>query len=193
MSRVELLKEVLRHHRTLVVLAGGLMILNGLFYLVLQQVVVPAVDQREQTFMHKQTETRQLLRRAGGYVDTPGQQLVKARRDIAEFRSVVPEHRDFTALIDELLVLAYRAGLQIDQISYSQEPLRQLDLLQYELAFTVTGQYAQLKQLIHALEQSPRIMGIRQISLNSKVEEGATRVALRLLLETFFTDEAQQS
>lgn len=190
MHTAELLQAIWRTHRNLLILVGALLFFNLALYLVLQQFVVPRVEQREQDFIGRQAEARQLVRRSGGYADTPEQHYVKTMRDIAEFRRIVPQHYDFTGLIDELMVLAYRADLNIDQISYDQENLEKLDLLQYELAFTVTGPYAQIKQFIHALEQSPRLMGIRQIALNSKVDDGSTRVTLRLMLETVFIAEA---
>jgi len=102
----------------------------------------------------------------------------------------VPDYQEFTGLIDELLVLSSRARLNITQISYRSEMLKEAPLLQYSLDFTVTGDYEQLKKFIFALEQSVRLITIKQISLQSAEETG---VNLRLGLETFFRTGAGQS
>jgi type IV pilus assembly protein PilO len=193
MQMVYLFREIWHIHRKLLFLISALLVCNVLFYVVLQQFFVPRVVEREQSFIRKQSEARQLLRQSGGFADTPGQLFNQAQRDIAEFFKVIPEHRDFTGLIDELLMLAYRADLTIAQISYNPKVLKKVDLLQYELSFTVNGRYEQVKKFIHSLEQSPRIMGIQQINLSSVGEAGQAEVGVRLNLETVFHSEARES
>lgn len=189
MNAVELIRDIWQVHRKLLLLSCVLLACNLLWYLVLQQLLVPRVLEREQLFMNRQVEARQLLRQSGGLAETPEQLFVQAQRDVAEFHQIIPEHRDFTGLIDELLVLAYRADLAIDQIAYKQDMAKNVDLLKYELSFTVQGRYEQLKKFIHSLEQSPRIMAVSQIALSSLDGEGPATVGLRLKLETVFQSD----
>lgn len=193
MHAAELIREIWQTHRKLLFLLAALLVSNLILYIALQQFFVPMVEDREHLFINRQAEARQLLKQAGGYADTPEQRLVLARQDIVEFLKIIPEHTEFTGLLNELMVLAYRADLNIDQISYSHKQSKNLDLLYYDLSFNVNGRYEQLKQFIHSLEQSPRIMAIQQIGLSSRDAEGSVEVSLRLKLETVFHAEAPQS
>jgi len=190
MQRAGLLRELWQRQRHWLLAVGILLTVNLGLFVVLQQFLVPRVVEREQRFIQRQDQARQLLRESGGFADTPEQHFVRVRQDIARFQSIVPKHEEFTGLIDELLVLAYRADLNIRQIVYDTEDLAEVDLRQYDLSFSVTGSYENLKQFIHALEQSPRIMAIRQIELNTLDRENAEDGSLRLILQTVFRFEA---
>ncbi|MDH3809715.1 MAG: type 4a pilus biogenesis protein PilO, partial [Desulfuromonadales bacterium] len=95
----------------------------------------------------------------------------------------VPEYREFTGLIEELLVLSSQSRLNITQISYASELLKKTPLLKFDLNFSVAGDYDQVKKFIYSLEQSVRLITIKQISLQSIDNEG---VKLGLSLETLF-------
>ena len=182
--------DLWQRQRRLLLAVGILLVVNLGLFVLLQQFLVPRVVEREQRFILRQDQARQLVRESGGFADTPEQHFVRARQDIARFQSIVPGHEEFTGLIDELLVLAYRADLSIRQIVYDTRDLPEVDLRQYDLSFSVSGSYENLKQFIHALEQSPRIMAIRQIELNTLDRENAEDGSLRLKLQTVFRLEA---
>ena len=55
--------------------------------------------------------------------------------------------------------------------------------MQLDLKFNVAGDYDQIKRFIHSLEQSTRLIAIKQVGLQSANDEG---VNLRLNLETYF-------
>ncbi len=124
-----------------------------------------------------------MMRNQGSAAITPEQLYVLASQDTSKFQEAVPEYQEFTGLIEELLVLSNRARLNITQISYSSEELKQSPLLKFSLNFNVAGDYEQVKKFIHSLEQSVRLITIKQISLQSSDNDG---VNLRLSLETFF-------
>jgi Tfp pilus assembly protein PilO len=175
--------------KTLIVLSI-LLILNMLTYVVVEQYLVPRVADRESSFLQRQAEVRKLLRNQGDTAITPEQLYVKARQDFSKFEEAVPEYQDFTGLIEELLVLSNRARLNIAQISYNSEEMKGAPFLKLNLDFNVTGEYAQLKSFIFALEQSVRLIIIRQISLQNTDDQG---VNLRLSLETFFRTGNEES
>ena len=60
---------------------------------------------------------------------------------------------------------------------------KEIALLQFSLNFNVMGNYEQIKKFVHSLEQSVRLITIKQISLQGADADG---VNLRLSLETFF-------
>ncbi|PLX82234.1 MAG: hypothetical protein C0614_06165 [Desulfuromonas sp.] len=182
----DLLTQLWRANRPMLAFLMVLLLANILLYLLLEQSLLPKVETSESRFIKRQTEVRQLLHNQGGG-DSPEQQYILASQDLSEFRQAVPGYVEFTGLIEELMELSSLAGLEISQIAYKPEQAGESGLLRYALTFNVGGRYEQLKRFIHAMEQSPRLLIISGIGLQSSDEGG---VSLRLSLETYFRVEA---
>jgi len=189
MRLLGLAEQVWKFHQKAILLLASLLVLNLLLYVSISQWLVPEVISQETLFLQKQAEMRAILHKQGG-AKTPQQLFVLASQDVSKFRQSVPEYRDFTGLIEELLVLANKARLNITRVSYASEELKQSPLLKFKLSFNVTGEYEQVKRFIYSLEQSTRLLVIKQISLQETAEEG---VNLLLNLETFFRAEGEES
>ncbi|MGD9019301.1 MAG: type 4a pilus biogenesis protein PilO [Desulfuromonadales bacterium] len=170
-------------HRRSVILLGVLLILNLLLFAVIEQFVTPRVAEQKSHFLQRQAEVRQLLRNRGGATNTPEQAYFMAVEDLSKFHQMIPDYQEFTGLIEELLVLSSRAGLNINRVAYNSSPLKESGLLKLDLQFNVVGDYDQIKTFIHSLEQSARLIVINQIGLQGADDEG---VNLRLNLETYF-------
>lgn len=179
MSPVDFLRQLWTGHRVPVCAVALLLLTNLAVGLTLQQYLVPTVSEREQQVIRRQSD----LRSGGG--DSPVQLLAQGEKDLATFREKIPSHREFTGLIVELQSLADEAGLDLDQVSYKPDREKGSDLLRYTLTFTLVGSYRDIKQFVHALEQSSRLIILRQIGLQGD-GEGDTDVRLQLSLETFF-------
>ena len=179
----ELLEQLWKSQRGLLILLAALLALNLLIFAALEQLIVPKVAEQEVRFLQRQAEVRQQRHNQASTAITPEQLYVLASQDVSKFQQAVPDYQEFTGLIEELLVLSNRARLNITQINYSSEELKQSPLLKFSLGFNVAGDYEQVKKFIHSLEQSVRLITIKQISLQSADNEG---VNLRLSLETFF-------
>ncbi len=186
----ELAEQLWRSQRGLLLLLGALLVSNLLLFVVLEQMIVPRVAEQESHFLQRQTEVRQMLRKQSGAAKTPEHLYLLASQDLAKFQQSVPEYQEFTGLIEELLVLSNRAHLNITQISYASERLKKSQLLKFSLSFNVEGDYKQLKKFIHSLEQSVRLITIKQIGLQSADNAD---VNLRLNLETFFQTGSRES
>jgi type IV pilus assembly protein PilO len=179
----DLAEQLWKSQRRPLITLAVLVIVNLLTYVVVEQFLVPHATEQETNFLKRQADVRQMLRNQGGAAITPEQLYAMGTEDFTRFQQAVPDYQEFTGLIDELLVLSNRARLNITQVGYHSETLKEAPLLKYTLDFTVTGDYEQLKKFIFALEQSVRLITIKQISLQSTEESG---VNLRLSLETFF-------
>jgi Tfp pilus assembly protein PilO len=179
MSPADLLRQLWAGHRVPVCAVALLLLANLVVGLTLQHYLVPTVSEREQQVIRRQSD----LRSGGG--NSPAQLLAQGEKDLAAFREKIPPHREFTGLIVELQTLADEAGLVLDQINYKPDREKGRDLLRYTLTFTLVGSYRDIKQFVHALEQSPRLIILRQIGLQG-AGEGDTEVRLQLSLETFF-------
>ena len=178
----EMAEQLWQSHRPALILLGVLLVLNLLFFAVLEQFVAPRVAEQTSRFLTRQAEVRQLLHNQGG-ANTPEQAYHLAVEDLEKFRQIIPDYQEFTGLIEELLVLSSRAGMNITKIAYNSSQLKESELLQLDLKFNVAGDYDQIKRFIHSLEQSTRLITIKQIGLQGTNDEG---IKLRLDLETYF-------
>jgi hypothetical protein len=115
----ELTGQLWKFHRNSLILLGVLLILNLLLLAVMEQFVTPRVAERESNFLTRQSEVRQLLRNQGGATNTPEQAYLMAAQDLSKFFQTIPDYQEFTGLIEELLVLSSRVGLNITRIGYS--------------------------------------------------------------------------
>jgi len=177
-----LLRQLWAGHRWPLMAVGLLVLGNIVLVPALRFSLVPAVNQREEMLIRRQAQ----LRDDGTGGSSPVQQFVQGEKDLAAFRERIPPHREFTGLLLELQELADHAGLDLARISYRHEQDSDNQLLRYQLSFTLAGSYRDVKQFVHALEQSPRLFILQQVGLQGVEQEGWTDVRLQLDLETFF-------
>lgn len=182
MSPADFARQLWSGHRMLLCTVGLMLLVNVALGVMLQKYLVPTVNEREQQLLLRQSE----LRSGSVAGDSPAQLFAQGEKDLAAFREKIPAHRQFTGLIVELQNLADEAGLDLAQITYGHEREKDSDLLRYKLAFTLEGSYRDIKQFIHALEQSPRLIIIEQIGMQGVGQDRDTDVRLQLSLETFF-------
>ena len=183
MAPADFLRQLWLGHRGWVIVTGLLLVLNLAMVLVLHQYQEPEVTAREQQLRQRQAEARGVSMSD----DTPAQLLADGERDLTAFRERIPPYREFTGLVLELEEMADEAGLELGQVSYKNEREPADDLLRYTLTFTVAGGYRDIKQFIHALEQSPRLLILRQIGLQGVEQDSdESDVRLQLTLETYF-------
>lgn len=180
MTPADFLRQLWSGHRVLLSIAGLLLLANLVLGLLLKLYLVPTVNERERQLIRIQDELR------GGGGTSPAQLFAQGEKDLAVFREKIPPHQEFTKLILELQELADEAGLDLDRISYDHEQEKNSDLLRYTLTFTLEGNYNNLKQFIHDLEQSPRLVIINEIGLQGAGRSGEADVRLQLSLDTFF-------
>jgi Tfp pilus assembly protein PilO len=181
-----LLQQLWSGHRLPLVVVGVLLLGSLVLAGAVQFYLVPTVNLREQQLLRRQAE----MRSGGARSLTPVQQFTRGEKDLAVFLGMIPPHREFTGLIAELQELADAAGLQLTQVSYRHETDEKRQLLSYQLGFALDGQYRDIKQFIHDLEQSQRLVIIEQINLQGDSQGEVAGVRLQLNLRTYFRVEA---
>jgi type IV pilus assembly protein PilO len=183
MSPADFFRQLWGGHRLAVIGIGLLLLGNVALGMALQQYLVPTVNDREQQLISRQSELR-----GGAFSgDSPAQLYARGEKDLVAFREKIPPYREFTGLLMELQSLAAEAGLELFQISYGRDREKDGALLRYQLSFTLEGQYKDIKQFIHLLEQSPRLIILSQVGLQGVGKDALdTGVRLQLSLETFF-------
>jgi Tfp pilus assembly protein PilO len=179
----EMALHVWTAHRGLLIFLVVLLVGNIALLTVSERVLAPRVAEQESRFMKKQTEVRNLLRTKGSSARSPEHLYLLGKQDLSAFFQKVPQYDEFTALIEELIVLADRSDLEIEEINYSFDKADANNLLGLKLNFDVSGDYGQVKEFVHFIEQSVRLIVIEQISLQGQAGD---EVNLRLALETYF-------
>jgi type IV pilus assembly protein PilO len=177
MDRESILLIAWRLNRVLPLLVGALLLLNVVAYLALNYLASPRRDVLEKQLADLQADAD---------AKTPAEIYRRGEADLQNFRAVIPLKGEFPALLGEIFSLAGQAGLTIDQISYQPKEEEGQGLLRYGLAFSVHGDYSQVKRFIYSLEQSERLIVIDGLALSGGRESGEAMVELRLQLATFF-------
>ena len=120
-----------------------------------------------------------------------GAKITGLADDLELFYQRVPEKSGLGSFIGRLYSYAADAGIDIDQISYSTDPLEDTALLGYGLSFNVRGSYIQVKKFIHLIENSPSLLILDTISLAGVRRDATETVNLQLKLQTFFREAEQ--
>lgn len=188
MSREHLILTAWKQNKLWPSLLMGLLLANIALFVTATQVIAPKVIRLEEQLVRNQAEAR-LVRQQGANAATPENILARGRQDLQSFREAIPNKESFSELIGDISVLANRAGLEIDQITYDPEEKPEERLLVYSLSFTVSGSYRQLKKFIHSLEHSPRLIVIQELSLSGSSEKQQESVRMQIRLSTYFTSE----
>ena len=139
MNARSLLVQLWQSHRRVMMLLGVLLVLNIALFFAVERLLVPRVLAQETLYLERQNELRDLLHKKAGTANSPEHLYLLASQDVSRFRQAAPQYQDFTALIEELLVLANRARLDIKQVNYATEELKGIPLLQCNLSFNIIG------------------------------------------------------
>ncbi|PLX92219.1 MAG: hypothetical protein C0621_09890 [Desulfuromonas sp.] len=157
---------------------------NIFLYLYMTHVVTPEVAVKERRFIEAQAQSRQIRR---DEQVSPVEYLTGQEKVLQQFYDEIPPYAEFTELVGEIFDLARQAGLTVTQVRYDPKP-GEGNLLRYGLDFSVTGNYAALKQFVASFEQSPRVLSLDEMNLSDSTGPGV--VQLRLRLTTYFRAEA---
>lgn len=110
--------------------------------------------------------------------------------DLAKFFERIYLKSHFARFIGELFDLAAKNNLELSSISYKPTLNKEEQILDYQLAMTVSGKYSQLKKFINDLGSSANILVIDSISLAS-TGTSADTVQLQIQITSFFRLEGK--
>lgn len=188
MDRESILLVAWRLNRFFPLLVGSLLLLNVAVYLLLNYAASPKREAMERQLMDLQSRVR-LNRQAAVEAKSPAEIYRRGEADLQKFRAAIPAKSEFPALLGEIFSLADKTGLSIERIGYQPGEVDGQGLLRYGLAFSVHGDYGQVKRFIHFLERSDRLIVIDGLTLSGGRAAGEAQVELRLQLTTFFRTE----
>ena len=166
------------------VVLGVLLLLSVILYFINLQLVTPKVDALEREYIGLQERSRQ-ARKMNAAEDSPNTVYRRGIADLNKFRTLIPPRDGLTDLVAELFRVAEKAHITISQIHYDPKELKDYDLLEYGLAFSISGSYQQLKTFIALIEASKRLIVIEGIAIRSDLRSG-NQGSLQLHLATYF-------
>ena len=187
MSLSTLAKAVWEQNRALLLTVAALGVLSLGLFIYQQQLL----DSRLVDLQIEQIDLQQQLRQRPADPaahDRAQSELLAA--DLRQFQELIPEKQQFSDFLGELFTMAERSGLDIQQINYAPKVDQDSGLLAYGLNFSVHGTYAQLKNFVQLLENSPRLLIIERIGLSGSEQAGTelSDVQLQLQLTTYFKE-----
>lgn len=163
--------------RTVLVLVG--LILNIFLFSVLLASMLPGLE-NDQTLL---AQNQAIQRRAGS--DPLSQGRPSASAILEKFYGQVAAYEKFPEFLQQLYQYSGDAGLSIDRITYRPEKTDLRTVLRYELDFSVSGQYGQIKEFLHALEGWPQLVVVEQVKLSGQKPD-SDEVVLSIRLAAYF-------
>ena len=111
-------------------------------------------------------------------------------KDLAVFNSMIAPKKEFIRVVGELYDTAANNNLQIENIGYKPELLKEGGFLVYTFSFNVSGSYAAIKSFISDIGRFRELLFIDHLGLSSS---SATQesVNLKIQLSAYFKPEAQ--
>ncbi len=100
------------------------------------------------------------------------------------------QEQRLTAIISEVRRLATQAGLEPTSVSYPEKELEEFGLEQKSFAFTVAGNYADLRKLINSLELTPSFLILDEIGLGQQGGGSKSSLRINLRISTLFAIDA---
>ena len=94
-------------------------------------------------------------------------------------------------MVEDMHAVFRSTGLFPAQISYSTTPVESLSLTEMLVSFGYMTDYPTFKRLLASIENGPRWIVVRQMSL-ARDPTAPSTVSMRMVLGTYFADEAGQ-
>jgi type IV pilus assembly protein PilO len=177
---------LLRRSRLKLGLILLLVLANGVFYLA---VVAPGGRRQAELAAARIRigETQQA--KQSGDLENLARQFAANERDLETFSGLLLPREDFDRFLGELFEFSSRSGLFLDRIRYEPNSHASHQVLEYQLRFTVNGNYEQIRQFVHLLENSPRLIAIRTLSLTGEPSSEG-RISVGMEIDTYFRMES---
>lgn len=121
--------------------------------------------------------------------ETKSVELRKRRAEAALFKKQkplfagilagIPAQKDMPLLVKEFVQTARKQSLSVASISYDIPRRESGELALLSFSFPVEGRYPDIKQFIHDVETSDRLIGVQDLKLES--EQGRVKLQMKLM------------
>jgi len=167
----------------LLYIAGGVLLLNLAFFVVMLLPARSAVSDHAATLQDLQARVRSLRR------EQREQELVNSLlTGIEQFRTRIPPQGATLAMIRRLTDQARRLQLHVPSIRYQPTDLPEEALVKLAVQMEVDGPYGAIRRFLYELEGLQDPLMIEKLVLTN--HRGTDRLTLRLQLAAFFLAES---
>jgi len=179
MAMKYILIELWRSRRTEIMLVGGAVILNIVLTLILLVGMVPSLERDRSELI----QYRLAAERASA--DGPAGAEGKVTERLQSFYRQIAAYGTFPDSIQQLYQYSENSGLNIERISYRPQQTDLKTVLRYELEFSVTGQYREIKKFLQALEGWSQLVVVEKVRLAGG-QPARDAVVLSIRLAAYF-------
>lgn len=149
---MEMIHELLKKKRTLLIAILILFIVNVILYTVQCFYLTPQLNIVDQTY-------EELSRRSAAEGIKDVSTLYKhGIDDLKKISTLIPAKRQFSQLLGDLMDIASSNSLVVGKMSYKPQVLKEEDLLAYSLSMSVNGSYAAIKSFMSDLQSKHEML-----------------------------------
>lgn len=171
----QILIELIRQNRKMLIAAGILLFLNIILQVAVSYFLAPAVISAQTSW----NDLRQRMAVAGrADVQTV---YTRGLEDLKSLFGRIPPKRQFPRVLGEILDAAASSGVVTGAVSYKPQPIKEEELLAYSVSMSVSGGYAAVKSFLSDLQGLNELVVVEGISLaNSDLYEENVAMDLKL-------------
>ena len=105
------------------------------------------------------------------------------RKQLGEFKSMLPERGEYIRVIDTVYKLAKKDGMNSASFGTATKEVKEGDLIQVNFSMPISGEYRDVRKFLYDIETSPLFLNINNLALSSDKDEGD--ITLTIALTTY--------
>ena len=110
--------------------------------------------------------------------------IYRTKGDIGAFRDQLPFRNQFSDIVTEIVQILKKQSLPITKIIFEPEIVADINLLKYTSAFSLEGEYGQIKSFLADIQNSKTLFCIEGLSL-SKIQGLDKKIAMKIKISTY--------
>lgn len=113
----------------------------------------------------------------------PGANQRTPEEQLDEFYRMFPEDRNMPEYLEKIFSLAKKQGISLDQGEYKVSRSKEGNLVSFQMAFPVKGEYPQIRKYLAALMADIPVLSLQQVQFKrQKVGDSLVEANIRLVL-----------
>lgn len=150
------------------------------------------IEQSKSMLMQKQQEVTQLQAKIKE-LNELSETLNQLRTKQGSYEQLIPKKTDIPGLVRLLEYFAERSNINIEKITFKneEETTGLSSIMKQTCELSIKGKYQSLLQFIQAIKTSPRLIGVRGVSVD--VDQESTDIQFRLTAEFYYEGGTSQA
>lgn len=169
-----------------------LILLIGIGFVFAHMSLQKQIEQSKSMLMQKQQEVTQLQAKIKE-LNELSETLNQLRTKQGSYEQLIPKKTDIPGLVRLLEYFAERSNINIEKITFKneEETTGLSSIMKQTCELSIKGKYQSLLQFIQAIKTSPRLIGVRGVSVD--VDQESTDIQFRLTAEFYYEGGTNQA